>query len=136
MRHVAAAIALLTLAACGGAVTNQATNAGTANLLAQAPAAPPPDSAAPPPAASAGAGGVDAAFLVGRWSEDGDCTASIEFRSDGSFTFPWGDTSRWTLAGDRLTMTGNGGDLHVAADGHDRMNITYPNGSVHRSTRC
>ena len=43
------------------------------------------------------------AFVIGRWGPDATCSRVVEFHADGSVTPPEG--ARWTLTGNRLTMT-------------------------------
>ena len=112
---LALAMAVTALGACNSGATDEAAN-GAANAASGNEAAAPanaPAGAATPAAtsanvATAGAGGstLDRAYMVGRWTDDGDCAAgsTTEFRADGSFLFPWGDTGQWTLAGDQLTL--------------------------------
>jgi hypothetical protein len=40
------------------------------------------------PAATSPGGAVTPAFLTGRWTDNNDCNATIEFRDDGSFVLP------------------------------------------------
>jgi hypothetical protein len=133
------------LAACNGGATNQASNPANeaAGNEAATPANAAADTAKPEagPAAdnaSADAGGttLDSAFIVGRWTDNGDCSAVTEFRSDGSFLFPWGDTGQWTLAGDQLTLSGNPSPYRVRVIDRDTIERTGAGGSPHRATRC
>lgn len=81
---------------------------------------------------------VTAEALVGRWGDNGDCTKDVIFRADGSFLSYTGGEGRWTLNGDRLALTGSGGEfvMRVRWDDVGRLIITNPDGSVGSSQRC
>ena len=65
-----------------------------------------------------------------------DCAeAATEFRADGTFVFPWGDTGTWSLAGDQLQLTGNTSALTVRVVDRNTLEISSP-GRTYRSTRC
>ena len=66
--------------------------------------------------AAGGSATLDRAYMVGRWTDDGDCTAVTEFRADGSFLYPWGDTGQWTLSGDQLTLGRQSESVHGPGD--------------------
>jgi hypothetical protein len=143
---LALAMAASALAACNGAATNEAANAAgnAATNEAAAPAnaaadAKPADAAPANSATAAPAGDsttLDRAYLVGRWTDDGDCSAVTEFRADGSFLYPWGDTGQWTLAGDQLTLAGNTGAFTIRVIDANTLERTSAGGTPHRSTRC
>ena len=138
------AMAMAALSACNRAATNETANssgnatAAPANATADAGTKPAPV-APPETAAAAPAGGgatLDRTFLVGRWTDDGDCSAVTEFRGDGSFLFPWGDTGQWTLNGDQLTLSGNSSPFRVRVIDRNTIERTGAGGSPHRATRC
>ena len=144
----ALAASLLALAACGGGgAGNESINAegaanqsGGANGGATTEAPVPAGNASDANAAAAPAGEGGAAlsreYLVGRWTEMDDCAeAATEFRADGSFVFPWGDTGRWTLTGNRLSLSSNTDALQLRAIDRDTLEVTSP-GRTYRSTRC
>ena len=143
--RAALAASLLALAACGGGGNEAAANA-SGNRASEANAAAPtggnaaaadkPQNEAAPAATAGGGAALSRDYLIGKWSETDDCADSIEFRADGSFTFPWGDSGQWQLSGDRLTMSTNTGDLRVAAIDATHIQVSYPGGRVARSTRC
>jgi hypothetical protein len=83
-------------------------------------------------------GQVDAAALVGRWGDNGDCTKDVVFRANGTFRTFNGGEGRWSLNGDRLVLAGGGGDmpLRVRWGGPNQLIITNPDGSVGTSQRC
>lgn len=75
--------------------------------------------------------------VVGRWTDNGDCSDVVEFMADGSFRTTGGATGRWTLAGDRLTFQGASSiNTRVAARSRDEITLTHDDGSVGASTRC
>ena len=89
------------------------------------------------PAATSPGGAVTPAFLTGRWTDNNDCNATIEFRDDGSFVLPNGGTGYWTLNGDRLTFQGSSTvSAQISAPNADTIMLTHANGTVGRSTRC
>lgn len=137
------AMAAIALSACNGAATNEAADTAAGNEAA-APAnettgagVKPADAAPANTAADAGGSAtLDHAYMVGRWTDDGDCTAVTEFRADGSFLYPWGDTGQWTLAGDQLTLAGNPSPFTVRAIDRNTLERTGAGGTPHRATRC
>jgi hypothetical protein len=114
--------AALALAACG-----QTTST---------PAAPAPEPAAEQSTASDDA--VTPAFLVGRWGDNGDCTSVVTYNADGTFQMRDGSTGRWTLDGDRLTMSGERGDfgVQIAKGNENQLLIGQPDGCFGISQRC
>ena len=146
---VMTAAALAGLAGCnrtGGASSNASANTSNATAGNSA-AAKPTDAAsgaggnqaAPQTAAASGAGAVqlDRTYMLGRWTDNGDCSNALELRQDGGFTTAAGAQGLWNLEGDRLTMTGNS-TLSVRITPIDQNTITIINadGSLGRSTRC
>lgn len=86
----------------------------------------------------ASAGGIDPQLLLGRWTDDGDCKLDIEFRPDGTFRSYTGGEGSWSLAGNVLTLSGQGGTFRLqlqALDG-DTMSTINEQGTRGRSTRC
>lgn len=145
------AMAMAALSACNRAATNEAANgSGNASAAPANAAAVPanatsdtgtkPATAAPSETAAAAPAGdgttLDRAYMVGRWTDDGDCSAVTEFRADGSFLFPWGDTGQWTLAGDQLTLSGNTSPFRIRVIDRNTIERTGAGGSPHRATRC
>ena len=91
------------------------------------------------PAASAQAGPrLDSAYLLGRWTDRGDCVRDwVEFSSNGRFVTNGGAGGTWTLQGDQLTFIGQRTiSARVRATGRDSITLTHPDGSVGSSTRC
>lgn len=149
LKVTVAAAALAGLAACDrmGGSNGSAGNSGAANTVAMNTAGNATvDAGGKDPAAAGGGAGaapaaftgeVTPAFLVGRWTDTGDCTQTIEFRDDGSFATATGGTGYWTLNGDRLTFQGTSTvSAQIAAPNQDTIMLTHANGSVGRSTRC
>ena len=149
-KMTAAAAAVASLTACDALGLNRNQNAGggnstntvapsntVSNGTADAGGKDPGAGPATTPAASAPfTGEVTPAFLVGRWTDTGDCTKTIEFRSDGTFTTAGGN-GMWTLNGDRLTFQGSSTvSAQIAAPNEDTIMLTHADGSVGRSTRC
>jgi len=89
--------------------------------------------AAPP--APAGTPTVDTSYLIGRWTSDGICNSG--FNADGSFESGDGSRGYWTLAGDRLTLTGTSSmTLQVIPVDANNMTLIQPNGAPIRASRC
>ncbi|HEX8364218.1 MAG TPA: hypothetical protein VF603_02925 [Allosphingosinicella sp.] len=91
------------------------------------------------PAAAAQAGPrVDSAFLLGRWTDRGDCVRDwVEFSSDGRFVTNGGAGGTWTLQGDQLTFSGRQTlSARIRATSRNSITLTHPDGSVGSSTRC
>jgi hypothetical protein len=79
---------------------------------------------------------VTPAFLVGRWTDNNDCTSTIAFRSDGRFITPTGE-GLWLLDGDQLTMQGQSAvTARVRAPDANTITLQHPDGTLGRSTRC
>lgn len=153
---LAAAAALVTLAGCdrirGGTAGNAANGSGNASNSSKAGEganqAQGADAAGGKlnegggavPAAS-GAVQLDRAFLMGRWTDDGDCSPDastlIEFTQDGRFLAANGGTGLWNLDGDELTMTGREtATIRLVPIDQNTMTVVNPDGSLGRSTRC
>lgn len=146
---VMTAAALAGLAGCNR--TAGTTNTGSANVsnatATNSAAAKPADNAsvaggnqaAPQTAAASGGGAIqlDRTYMLGRWTDNGDCSNAIEFRQDGGFTTGSGGQGLWNLEGDRLTMSGHD-TLTIRVTPIDQNTITVINadGSLGRSTRC
>ena len=79
---------------------------------------------------------LDRDYIVGRWTNSGDCADAIEFRADGGMVGPFGEDARWELRGDRLFMVGNPDPLRIAVVDERTMTTTGPSGNTRRATRC
>lgn len=129
--------AMVVLAACGSkASTNQeiAVNDSTANgAVAPTPAANESGTAPAP-------GGLAADFMVGKWSAvDEDCSATLEFRKDGTTTTPIGE-AKWTVQGDKLSIDYHDGSEPTVSTikvlGPSRIEITHASGTKETEKRC
>lgn len=90
-----------------------------------------------PPAATPATPTLDRAFLVGRWTDTGDCSNSTEFSDNGEFRTSAGASGQWSLAGDRLTLSGaQTFTAQVVVVDQRTISIVNPDGSTGRSTRC
>lgn len=76
--------------------------------------------------------------LAGRWGDNGDCTKDLILNADGTFRSYTGGGGTWTLQGDLLTMTGDGGtfQVRIAMAGPDTLMVGQPDGSFGMSQRC
>lgn len=81
---------------------------------------------------------VDRDFLIGTWSNQGDCTTSVAFTPDGAYATADGLQGQWSLAGDTLTLSGEAGATRLTIVPIDRntMEVIGEDGSHDRSTRC
>jgi hypothetical protein len=81
---------------------------------------------------------VTAESLVGRWGDNGDCSADTEFRADGSFASAASGEGRWSLNGDRLTLEGAFGasEFSVLMMNTETVRFTGSDGVVKFQTRC
>lgn len=121
-------------------------------LAACSPAAPPATSQAPGTAiqtsaaggkpseapATAAPGTITAEALVGRWGDNGDCAKDIVFAADGTFRSYTGGSGRWSLDGNRVTMSGEGGTFVVQVESVNasQLIVGNPDGSFGISQRC
>jgi hypothetical protein len=103
--------------------------------LAAAPCASFAQASAAPNASRAA---VNRDFLIGSWSDEGNCATGVAFTADGTFATAEGDAGVWNLAGDSLTLTGAGGSRTVTIIPIDRdtMEVVGQDGGHDRSTRC
>jgi hypothetical protein len=81
---------------------------------------------------------LDRNFIIGSWTDDGDCAMAVAFMSDGSFTTAEGSEGQWSLEGNALTLTGASGTniLRVAPLDRFTMDVLSEDGALGRSTRC
>jgi hypothetical protein len=82
---------------------------------------------------------VDRAFLIGRWTDARDCNTAGEFTADGRYTNTTGQNAAWALDGNHLTLTFGGASprtVQVSALDQNTLEVTNPDGSTGRSTRC
>jgi hypothetical protein len=145
LKLTAAAAALAGLAACdGGAGKSEGGNAAStaaANTTADANAAAPAGGKDPSAAGGAATpaavdGQVTREFLVGRWTDNNDCSSTLQINADGRFIAPTGE-GLWVLDGDRLTFQGASPvTVRVQAPNANTLMLIHENGTVGRSTRC
>lgn len=81
---------------------------------------------------------VDRNFLIGTWSDSGDCSTSVAFTADGGYATADGAEGQWSLSGDMLTLSGEAGatTLTIIPIDRDTMEVVGEDGSHDRSTRC
>lgn len=89
------------------------------------------------PALAQAGGRLDRGFMVGRWTDDGNCANAAALGRDGTFLAANGATGFWHLDGDRLIMTGSSTMvLRITRHDANRIGIVNPDGSPGASTRC
>lgn len=76
-------------------------------------------------------------YIVGAWTDSGDCAAAVEFAGDGSFVSAEGE-GMWALDGADLVLAGAGGvrRVRVIPVDLDTMEVIDEAGARGRSTRC
>jgi hypothetical protein len=80
---------------------------------------------------------IDRRFLLGRWTENGNCGTATQFRDDSILVLPDGRSTSWTLEGENLSFSGTSMIvLRVRGVGQDRMLVINSNGSMGQSVRC
>ena len=82
---------------------------------------------------------VDRAYLLGRWTDTGDCGNAVDFNPDGRFVALDGTVGQWSLAGDRLTLARERAPtltLQLVPIDQARMSVVNPDGSLGESSRC
>ena len=81
---------------------------------------------------------LDRAFLIGRWSDNGDCSKDVTLNADGSFTSYTGGEGQWSLSGSTMRMAGKESTQEVDVERVDQntVRITSPDSSVGTSQRC
>jgi hypothetical protein len=123
-----ATIAALALLGCGQPASTADVAVPAAETPAVDPHAPPAQSGEP----------VTAEFLAGAWGDNGDCNSTITFNADNTFRMQDGSTGTWTLAGDRVTLSGANGDfgLTIAKGNENQLLIGQPDGGFGISQRC
>ncbi len=132
---ILAGASALVLMACNAQDGNQSGGDDAAAENAAAPANA--VAAAPAPAApAAGSTELTRDFIVGRWTDSGDCADALDFRADGTLQAPFGDGGRWELNGNRLINVGNPRELTVTVIDADTMDTANPDGATRRVTRC
>ncbi len=112
-----AAAALLAFTIAGPAAQARAAQGGSAGLARVA---------------------VDRNFIIGTWSDTGDCSTTVAFTPDGGYATADGAEGQWSLSGDTLTLSGDAGatTLTIIPIDRDTMEVIGEDGSHDRSTRC
>jgi hypothetical protein len=100
--------------------------------------APGPAPAPSPRGGGAQTSGIDPSLLIGRWTDNGDCSNAFEYTADGRILLPDGSMALWRLNGDQLTLTGSNGSRTIRIASIDRSAAygVNPDGSVESSQRC
>jgi hypothetical protein len=76
-------------------------------------------------------------FLIGRWTDDGNCSSGVEFSRDGSFKTDDGVQGRWSLSGNQLSFIGRSTIVaRISATDANNIVLTQADGSTGASTRC
>lgn len=100
-------------------------------------ALPAPAAAQPQLAAAVQGVAVTPAFLIGRWTDDGDCANTVEFLGDGQFATSEGARGRWWLSNGRITFQGSqtlSARIHATSPTH--IVLTHDDGTIGESSRC
>ena len=120
------------------AFANIIRTASAAALLAFAVSGPAAHAQLGGAAGAARAAAVDREFLIGSWSDTGDCSTTVAFTADGGYATADGAEGQWSLAGDTLTLSGEAGATRLTIIPIDRntMEVIGEDGSHDRSTRC
>lgn len=80
---------------------------------------------------------IDRSFLLGVWTDDGDCSNNIHFLADGNFAISSGGNGSWTLSGERLRFTGASTiTARARGVGNDRIILIHEDYSIGQSIRC
>jgi hypothetical protein len=74
--------------------------------------------------------------LVGRWTDDGDCSKPVTLNADGTFVTPGGGSGKWDIQFGKLVLTGNSRIEMRALLTGDRLILADENGGLAQSVRC
>lgn len=93
------------------------------------------------PVAAGGSGGpglVSPEMLVGRWSDNEDCSMEVQFYANRTFRAFNGGRGTWRLTGNSLNLSGGGGShtMQILSFDGQIMQVRNPDGSIGRSRRC
>lgn len=96
------------------------------------------DPQAAPAAAGGGGAGPGRMALVGRWTDNGDCSVVTLLGEDGVFIAPNGARGNWAINGEVLSLSGPGGQASwtVFLQDPNTLVLTDPQGGQSTSTRC
>ena len=76
------------------------------------------------------------AFLIGAWTDDGDCDHAVEFLGDGRY-FSGNARGIWQLDGHELTLTSDAIlVVQLVPLDRDTIGVIGEDGSLGQSTRC
>ena len=79
---------------------------------------------------------LNRSFMIGSWTDDGDCDHAVEFLGDGRY-FAGSSGGIWQLDGHELTLTSdNILVIRVVPIDQDTIGVISEDGSVGESTRC
>lgn len=79
---------------------------------------------------------LNRSFMIGSWTDDGDCDHAVEFLGDGRY-FTGTAGGIWQLDGHELTLTSdNILVIRVVPIDQDTIGVISEDGSVGESTRC
>lgn len=81
---------------------------------------------------------IDRAYLLGRWTDNGNCDNAVDFSPDGRFRGFDGTIGMWTVAADRLTVTTaqRTVTMQIVPVDQNRLTVVNADGSLGQSTRC
>ena len=132
---------LLAMLGAGGSATAGVAAGSAATALlgeAQASGSGKPDSPGSEPSSTRSSHALlNRAYLLGRWTDNGDCSNAIELSQDATFTTATGARGLWNLDDDRLTMSGrNTLTIRIAPIDQNTITVINGDGSLGRSTRC
>lgn len=122
MKYIALS-AVLALIGCGeGAAPHAAADIGPA----------------PKPSTTASPLMLSTEMLIGRWGDSGDCNKDVVFNADGTFHSYTGGDGQYSVSGDIITMSGDGGVFQLQARVLDAntLELSNPTGAVFTSQRC
>jgi len=126
------------LAGCGSTQAANDSNAPAAEVTVTNVANTDAGNVAAPAATEAAGFSTD--FMVGKWSAIGeDCSATLEFRKDGTVTTPIG-VAKWTVTGDKLSIAYEDGSAPTVSSikvlDPARIEITHASGTKETEKRC
>lgn len=81
---------------------------------------------------------IDRAYLLGRWTDTGNCDNATDFSPDGRFRGFDGTIGIWNVAADRLTVTTaqRTVTMQIVPVDQNRLTVVNADGSLGQSTRC
>ena len=81
---------------------------------------------------------IDRAYLLGRWTDTGNCDNATDFSPDGRFRAFDGTIGMWNVAADRLTVTTaqRTVTMQIVPVDQNRLTVVNADGSLGQSTRC